>query len=251
MALLREIADFCDRRTRRAEIPDHPDACNGLQVGNAGEVTKIGAAADAALSVFDQASRSGIDFLIVHHGLFWQPLRPLTGSVYEKLRLLIQSGCALYASHLPLDCHPQIGNNALIAQQLGLTVAEWFDPFEGIPIGAIAEFNEDRASLRQALEKLFPGTVRAIEFGSKAPPRVGIESGRAGGCIADLIRGRADTLVTGELPHHFFNTAREEKLNLYLCGHYATETFGVKALAAETAGRFGLPWEFIDTQCPL
>ena len=90
----------------------------------------------------------------------------MTGINYEKVRLLIKDGCALYSSHLPLDCHPEIGNNAIIAQRLGLAVAQWFDEYEGTPIGAIAEFNGDRAALRQSLEKLFPGTVRGVEFGS-------------------------------------------------------------------------------------
>lgn len=250
MPKLSDLVAYCDRRTRRAAFKDSPGACNGLQVANSGRVTKIGAAVDAGLVPFQQAVTAGVDFLLVHHGMFWDMPRPLTGPVYARVATLVRGDCALYSSHLPLDSHPQIGNNALLARQLGLTARRGFLPNEGGPIGRIASSRLTRAALRAKLEKLYP-RVTAIECGSAAPRAVAFCSGSGYGAISALIEEDVDTLVTGELREDVFNRAQEEKLNLYLCGHYATEVHAVQALAAELAAKFRLPWEFIATDNPL
>jgi len=250
MPKLSDLVAYCDRRTRRAAFKDAPGACNGLQVANSGRVTKIGAAVDAGLVPFQQAVTAGVDFLLVHHGMFWDMPRPLTGPVYARVATLVRGDCALYSSHLPLDSHPQIGNNALLARQLGLTARRGFLPNEGGPIGRIASSRLTRAALRAKLEKLYP-RVTAIECGSAAPRAIAFCSGSGYGAISALIEEGVDTLVTGELREDVFNRAQEEKLNLYLCGHYATEVHAVQALAAELAAKFRLPWEFIATDNPL
>src|SRR5580698_8104664 len=135
---LSHLVAYCDRRTRRAQFKDAPGAFNGLQVENDGRVTKIGAAVDAGLVPFRQAVASGVDFLIVHHGMYWDMPRPLTGAIYDRVATLIKGNCALYSNHLPLDAHPEIGNNTLLARQLGLAPTRGFLANPGGDIGAIA-----------------------------------------------------------------------------------------------------------------
>ena len=250
MPTLQDLVSYCDDRTRRSAYKDAPGACNGLQVANRGHITKIGAAVDAGVTPFRQAVAAGVDFLIVHHGMYWDMPRPLTGAAYDRVATLIGGDCALYSSHLPLDGHAELGNNALLARQLGLVADRPFLVRDGESIGRIASRSGPRSALRAQLESLY-GRVIAIEYGSAAPAAVAFCSGSGNSAIPELGPAGVDTLVTGELREEWFNTAQEQKLNLYLCGHYATEVHGVKALAAELAAKFDLPWEFIATDNPL
>jgi len=250
MPQLTDLVAYCDRRTARQAFKDFPGSCNGLQFANQGEVTKIGAAVDAGLVPFQQAIAAGVDFLIVHHGMFWDLPHPPKRPLHPRLLALKRGNCALYSSHLPLDAHPQIGNNALLARQLGLTPKRRFLPLEGRAIGCIAPSRLTRAALRRKLKLLYPRMI-AIEYGSASPRQIAFCSGSGRSAIPELRAAQVDTLVTGELREEHFNRAQEEKLNLYVCGHYATEVHGVKALAAELAKKFRLPWEFIATENPF
>jgi dinuclear metal center YbgI/SA1388 family protein len=250
MARTKDLVAYCDRRTRRSAFKDAPGAFNGLQLANDGRVTRIGAAVDAGLHPFRAAAAAGVDFLIVHHGMFWDMPRALTGPAYERVAELVRGNCALYSSHLPLDAHPAIGNNALIARELGLRRARGFVPNEGGDIGCIARSRLTRAALRARLKARYPRVV-SIEYGAARPAQVAICSGSGNGAVPALLESGSDTLVTGELREEWFNVAQERRLNLYLCGHYATEVHAVRALAAELSGKFGLPWEFIATENPL
>lgn len=249
-ARLEDLVAYCDQRTRRAAFKDAPGAFNGLQVANDGRVTRIGAAVDAGVVPFQQAVAAGVDFLIVHHGMYWDMPRPLTGPAYERVSTLVRGNCALYSNHLPLDAHREIGNNALLARQVGLKPDRPFLVRDGEAIGWVAKSRQTRAALRQRLEKLYPRVI-AIECGSASPRAVAFCSGAGNSAIPELAAAGADTLVTGELREEWFNRAQEEKLNLYLCGHYATEVHAVQALAAELAKKFRLPWQFIATGNPL
>jgi len=248
---LETITQFCDARLGQAEIPDFPGSENGLQIANNGKVTKIGAAVDAGMEPFKKATAARIDYLIVHHGLYWSPPVPLIGSSYQKIKLALDSNLALYGSHLPLDRHPEIGNNAIIAQKLGLCIKSTILPYEGVDIGLLAEGIESRQELRASLENLFPEGIQAIEFGSEHLEEIAVLSGSGHSAAGEILEAGADTLVTGELRQHHFNMAQELGLNLYACGHYATETFGVDALGREVAKEFDLPYQFIETGCPL
>ena len=250
MASLQQLVDYCDKRTRRAAFKDYPGALNGLQVANDGRVTRIGAAVDAGLVPFEQAVESGIDFLILHHGMFWSGAVPLTGPVYGRFAALVRGNCAVYSSHLPLDAHEEIGNNVLLARQLGLKARRPFLFHEGEPIGWIAANRLKRSQLCARLEELYPRVV-AIDCGSALPRQVAFCSGSGNSAVPQLLPAGVDTLITGELREEWFNYAQEHKLNLICCGHYATEVHGVKALAAELARKFRLPWEFIETANPL
>ncbi len=251
MVRLVELVAFCDELTGRATVPDFPGACNGLQLENNGTVRKIGAAVDAGLVPFELAIAQGIDFLIVHHGLFWNPPAAYTGAAYQRLKLAIAHNLAVYSSHLPLDAHPEIGNNRLLADALGLEPLGGFLPHEGVNIGLLARAPASRAELRARLHAEFGGAVTAIECGAEAPARVAILTGSGRSALPHLRAAGTDTLITGELRQEHFNLAQEERLNLYLCGHYATERYGVAALAARAAARFGLPHAFLPTGCPL
>jgi dinuclear metal center YbgI/SA1388 family protein len=250
MPTLQDLVTYCDERTRRSAYKDAPGAFNGLQLANRGRVTKIGAAVDSGVDPFRQAVAAGVDFLIVHHGMYWDMPRPLTGPAYERVATLIGGDCALYSNHLPLDGHAELGNNALLARQLGLVPERPFLVRDGEAIGRIAPYSGSRSGLRAQLESLHPRVI-AIEYGSTEPAAVAFCSGSGNSAIPELLPAGVDTLVTGELREEWFNTAQEQKLNLYLCGHYATEVHGVKALAAELAAKFDLPWEFIATDNPL
>lgn len=251
MANLSDMVSFCDERVKTREIKDFPGAFNGLQFENDGRVTRIGAAVDAGLVPFQMAVERGIDFLIVHHGMFWDPPIPLTGAARRKIALLMEGNCAVYGSHLPLDLHPEIGNNAILAGKIELPVVDWFLEYEGRPVGAVAGGPIDRKVLSARLKERFPNSFRAIEFGSTRPERVGILTGSGQSAVGELKKAGLDTLVTGELKQNVYNLAQEQNLNLYLCGHYHTEIPGVCALAREAAARFDLPWEFLPTGCPL
>lgn len=247
---LHDLVSHADTRTRRSAFKDAPGAFNGLQVANDGRVTKIGAAVDAGLVPFQKAVAAGVDFLIVHHGMFWDMPRPLTGPVYERIATLVRGNCALYSNHLPLDGHPQIGNNALLAKQLGLKPTRPFLVRDGEAVGCIAKAKFNRAALRSKLESLYSRVI-GLEYGSSAPGEIAFCSGSGNSAVPQLAPEGLDTLVTGELREEWFNVAQEQRLNLYLCGHYATEVHAVKALAAELAKKFRLPWEFIATENPL
>lgn len=250
MPTLSDLVTYCDTRTRRSAYKDAPGAFNGLQLANDGRVTKIGAAVDAGVVPFQKAVAAGIDFLVVHHGMYWDMPRPLTGPAYERVSTLVHGNCALYSNHLPLDGHPEIGNNALLARQLGLKPSRPFMLREGEAIGCIAKSKLTRSMIRTRLEEQYLHVV-AIEYGMERPANIAFCSGSGYSAMAELGPAKVDTLITGELREECFNRAQEEKLNLYLCGHYATEVHGVKALAAELSKKFKLPWEFIETENPF
>lgn len=248
---LDSVIKFCNDRIDVNKIKDFPGAWNGLQVENNGGITKIGAAVDAGLFPFQIATEKEIDFLIVHHGLFWSPPTPLTGASYEKIKHCIDHNLAVYSAHLPLDCHSEIGNNAILAKRLNLEECDGFLDFEGNKIGLLTDCNFSREDLKTRLQQEFPSGIQSIEFGSKHPTKIGILSGSGQSAVDQILNVGADTLITGELKQQHFNYAQEKGLNLYVCGHYATETFGVEALAKEAAEKFNLPYEFVDTSCPL
>ena len=246
----RELAKFCDLITRRKVIGDYPDARNGLQYQGSRKIKRIGAAVDAGTEVFEQARKQGVDLLIVHHGIHWRPSLPARSILATRKTALKRLNLSLYSSHLPLDAHPFIGNNAIIAKRLGLEVDQWFLDFEGTPIACLCK-GIPRNKLTTRLRKEYPDSFKAIEFGSAKPRRIAILSGSGRSALPELAKLGCDTLVTGELREEHFNEAHEQGWNLYPCGHYATETWGVKALAEAAARRFEIDWTFVGTNNPL
>ena len=248
MARLDAIVSYLNDYLRIAEIGDSENALNGLQIENNGRVTKIGAAVDASTRTLREAGKRKINFLIVHHGLFWSGLQPVTRAFHGQIKLAFQKNIALYGAHIPLDLHPVVGNNALLARALGLRATTPFLEYKGQPIGVKSSDSLAREELVRRLEKALAGPVKAFLCGPKKTGTIGVVTGAAGSEIHTIAREGIDTYITGEAPHWAAVAAEELGINLLLGGHYATETFGVKALAAQVARRFKVRWEFID--CP-
>jgi len=248
MPSLSEIVSYTDRFLRIRDVGDWDNALNGLQIENSGRVTRIGAAVDVSRRVLTEAGKKNVDFLIVHHGLFWPGLQPVTRLLCRQLQLAFETDLALYSAHLPLDVHPKVGNNAQLVAALGLKSAQPFLEEKGQPVGLKVRASLPRSELVRKLQKALNGPVKVFDFGPKRTRAIGIVTGAAGSEIYRVVDEEIDTFITGEAPHWAAVAAEEIGVNLLLGGHYATEVFGVRALAAHLSKRFRVPWEFID--CP-
>lgn len=245
---LNHLTELLNTTLRVRELPDYSNAVNGLQLANRkGEVTKVVAAVDATLPVVKKAIAAGADLLIVHHGMFWSGLQPWTGAAFERMSLALENNLAIYSVHLPLDVHPQLGNNAQIAKAMQLTPSGGFLDYKGMSVGVTCEaelpLEEITARFTNALEG---GRVHVCAGGPKTSRKIGISSGGSGSEVAAAAKAGVDTFITGEGPHWSYTLAEELGINVLYGGHYATETFGVKALAQHLQEQFGLPWEFVD-----
>jgi dinuclear metal center YbgI/SA1388 family protein len=184
--------------------------------------------------------------LIVHHGLFWSRAHPWTGKKYELLRLLLDHDLAVYSSHLPLDLHPKLGNNAQLCTALGLKPGPPFFESHGQCVGLTTTAALTRTELERRLERVLGVKLKPIPGGTTVCRRIGIITGGAGSELAAVAKAGLDTFITGEGPHWTYALAEELSLNVFYGGHYATETFGVKALAAHLSKKFRVPWVFLD-----
>jgi len=243
---LATVTAYCDKTLRTAAVGDYDGAVNGLQVANRGEVSRIAATVDASLPTIKLAIAAGADLLIVHHGLFWSNRQPWTGKNYELLQLLIENNLAIYSSHLPLDVHPRLGNNAQLCALLGLKKLKPFFPSHGQDIGFQSVAKLSRTDLVQKFEKAIGNRAKLISAGPEICRRIGVVTGGAGSELKIAVDAGVDTFITGEGPHWTYALAEELGVNLLYGGHYATETFGVKALASDLSRKFKLPWAFLD-----
>jgi len=246
MASLTEITEFLDGELNISAIADYPGAVNGLQLANDGRVTRIVAAVDASLPVIEAAATGGPGLVVVHHGMFWQGAQPVTGAFYRKLKTAMEAGLAVYSSHLPLDVHPRWGNNILLAKAIGLIDPQPFFERNGLCLGLRGSWAGTRDDLASSLRLALGGAVHVCPGGPQAIATVGVITGGAGGEVAQVAAAGVDSFVTGEGPHWSYPLAEELGVNLFYGGHYATETFGVKALAEVLAREFQLPWSFLD-----
>jgi dinuclear metal center YbgI/SA1388 family protein len=254
---LPELVRYLDDYLRVREIPDERNAVNGLQVENAGSVGSIVAAVDASQATIDaliaDLDRDGPPpILLVHHGLFWDGNVPLTSRRYRRVKALLEHDVPLYSAHIPLDLHPEVGNNVVLAERLGLAVEGWFGDYKGVPIGVwghapsrLVPRDALVADVNHALGTHEQG-ARLIAGGPERVARVGIISGGAGSMIAAARDAGLDTFITGEGAHYTYFDAMEWGINVIFAGHYATETLGVQALASHLAERFDLEWDFHD-----
>lgn len=243
---LTDLVAYLDDYLRIADVPDEEQALNGLQVENRGTVTNLAVAVDACQATIDRAGELGADALIVHHGLFWAGLEPVTGRHARRLRALWEHDVALYAAHAPLDVHPEVGNNAVLGRDLGLEAPTRFGEYRGALIGVAGAWRGRRDDLVGRLGELFGAAPHVIPGGPEAVARVGIITGGGGSMIRQARDAGVDTYITGEGAHYTHFDAEEWGINVIYAGHYATETVGVKALAAHLHERFTLPWQFID-----
>jgi dinuclear metal center YbgI/SA1388 family protein len=248
MPSLFEIVSYTDRYLRIRDVGDWDNALNGLQIENSGRVTRIGGAVDVSTRVLTEAAKQDVDLLIVHHGLFWPGLQPVRGVLHQQLRIAFENDIALYSAHLPLDIHARVGNNAQLVAALGLKSAQPFLEEKGQLVGLKSRASLPRSELVRKLQKALSGPVKVFGFGPKQTRAIGVVTGAAGSEIYRVADEEIDTFITGEAPHWAAVAAEELGMNLLLGGHYATEVFGVRALAAHLSKRFRVRWEFID--CP-
>lgn len=250
-AALDAIVAHLDTTLRTSEIPDYGGALNGLQVANAGAVSRVAAAVDYSSAAIEGAIAAGASLLLVHHGMFWNGAQPFVGPAYERMRRLLAHDLAVYGSHLPLDVHPTLGNNARLAARLGLAPSGGFLRYKTIEVGLSGESDVDTAELAARAATFAAGyghtTVHTPIAPGRRTRRWGMCTG--GGASIDSLREASerglDTLIVGEGPHHTAVEAVERGIVVVYAGHYATETLGVQALGEELERTFGVPWSFV------
>ncbi len=247
MPRLNTLVTSADDWLSTSAVPDYSGAVNGLQLQNDGSVTKIAAAVDACLPVIEKAVEAEADLLVVHHGLFWNGAKPYTGATYQKLKLAMDNNLAIYSSHIPLDVHPTLGNNACLARALDWVAPEPFFDWKGISLGLRQDVDLSRDDLFSKIEEATGAPAHHCPGGPEQVKKIGLITGGAGSEVFSLAETGIDTFITGEGPHWSYTAAEELGLNVIYAGHYATETFGVKALAEKWCEEIsGLEWLFID-----
>ena len=251
MPPLERLARFLDDTLDIANAPDYPDALNGIQLANLGDIERIACAVDLSTSAVEGALAAGAKLLIVHHGMFWGGASPIVGARHRRLWSLITHDVAVYAAHLPLDVHPTFGNNALLARHLGLHPSGGFVRFQTIDVGLSGESEVPTSTLAAVMSALaveHGGQLIATPFDAgRVTRRWGICTG-AGASSSTLKEAQErglDTLIVGEGPHHTAVEARELGIVVLYGGHYATETLGVRAIADAVATEFGLTSTFV------
>jgi dinuclear metal center YbgI/SA1388 family protein len=257
MAELSAIVRYLDAELRTPDVPDYDAALNGLQLGNSGPVARVAAAVDFSADTVAGAIRERANLLIVHHGMFWRGPHALTGLAYERLRSAIVGDLAVYASHIPLDLHPDMGNNALLARELRLESDGTFGRYRGIEIGVTGSSNLLTTEL---LERIRAFSARYSTTAVNTPVREGHTTRRwaiitgAGASAETLSEARqrgVDTFIVGEGTHHTAVEAIEHGMVVVYAGHYATETLGVRALAARLSERFDVSSAFVNVPTGL
>jgi len=257
MPSLETLAEFLDGTLDVASIPDYPNAINGIQLANVGDITRVATAVDFSTRSIDGAIDAGAKLLVVHHGMFWGGPQPITGHRHRRLWSLITHDVAVYAAHLPLDVHAMLGNNALLAKRLGLAPSSGFARYQTIDVGLAGDSDIPTHTLAERAELLAGecgGRLVATPFDSDRVTRrwgVCTGAGADSSTLREAVARGIDTLIVGEGPHHTAVDARELGIVILYAGHYATETLGVRALGEALAEHFGLSSTFIDTPTGL
>jgi dinuclear metal center YbgI/SA1388 family protein len=254
---LSQIAHELDALLHTDGFPDYAQALNGVQVENHTDIVKVAAAVDLRERTIASAAKQGANLLLVHHGLFWGGLQPLRGSHFRRIHALLTSGIALYSSHLPLDAHPEVGNNVLLARELGLIPRAGFARYQTIDIGVRGESDVPTADLIAAADVIARRWGGAVRSSPSGPDRITKSwaictgAGASVETLREAVEHDVDTLIVGEGPHWTAVDADELGIVIIYAGHYATETFGIRALADHVARTFDLPAVFIDVPTGL
>lgn len=243
---LNELCTYLDEYLRIAEIADYGP--QGLQIETDNStVQKIALAVDSAPAVIQAAADWGADMLLVHHGILWGGPQKIAGPFGERVRCCMRSGVNLYAAHLPLDAHPEVGNNAILAKMLGLDDLTWWGAMKGTPLGVCGDINP--SLLKDVIAKLDANLntqSRLLKHGPSTVRRIAIMSGGGAGEVEEAAAMGADTYITGETSHSQYWLASDFGLNVIFSGHYATETVGVQALGDHLVEKFGVETRFFD-----
>lgn len=255
--LLAPIASFLDDLLQVGATPDYPPALNGVQVAHRGPVRRVAAAVDCSLRTIELAAADGASLLIVHHGLFWNGLQPITNAHEARIRALFDADMALYSAHLPLDAHSVFGNSLLLSKELGLTATGGFAKYQHIHCGIRGDDEVDTIALiervRDWATPLGHHTVASFVPNDHRTRKWAICSGS--GAQAETLReayaAGIDTLIVGEGAHWSAIDAEEHGLVIVYAGHYATETLGVRAITRHIGETFDLPWTFVHAPTGL
>ncbi|ACS32776.1 Nif3-like dinuclear metal center hexameric protein [Thermococcus gammatolerans] len=241
-----ELVAFLDEYLQISAYPDK--SSNGLQVEGKEEVNRVAFAVDTTLRTIERAVNGKADMLVVHHGMIWGGLNYITGIHYKRLKALIENGLNLYVAHLPLDAHPEVGNNVGLLRLLDLEPKGPFGEYKSLSIGFYGEFEEPQPieKVAQIIAEKLDTTVRTYEFGRRVIKTVGAISGAGAFALEEAYRKGIDLLITGEFGHADYLTAIDLPQSVLVAGHYKTETLGVKALMELIRERFGLDVFFID-----
>lgn len=243
------------RKYLKPELFDSGDpSMNGLQVDNDGaDISRVAFAVDACAETIARAAQAGAGMLFVHHGLFWGEPLAVAGAHYRRVKGLLDGNIALYASHLPLDAHPASGNNSGIAKAIGLASLEPFGEWHGVSIGWKGSFPES-VSLDTVLARLFPDGKKAphvLPFGPKAIRTAAIVSGGGADEVSQAIEQGIDLFITGEIGHEQYHESLENRISVIAGGHYQTETFGIRLVAAQLANETGIDTVLLDVPTGL
>jgi len=251
------IAEQLDALLHTAEIPDYPAALNGLQFANRGDVRRVATAVDFSSHTVRQAVAAQAQMLLVHHGMFWGGLQPVTGLTYARYVDLVSHDLAVYSTHLPLDMHPELGNNALLARRLGLEPSEGFARYKTVDVGLSGTADMETESVVKRARELAReagGEVVVTPFGSNRRTRhwaICTGAGADSDTLHEAAERGIDTMIVGEGPHHTAVQARDMGIVVVYAGHYATETLGIRALGDYVAREFGVEAEFLHAPTGL
>jgi dinuclear metal center YbgI/SA1388 family protein len=252
-ARLADIVQELDGLLRPERFADY--CPNGLQVPGCELIETVASGVSAQVELFERARGEGAQLVLAHHGLFWGVgPGPIDAALARRLRVLFEADMSLLAYHLPLDAHPQVGNNALLARGLGGERLEPFARHRGEPIGCLAELPGGGMSIAELLRRVQDATSReplAFDYGPSLVRRIGIVTGAAADHFEEAIAAGADAFLTGEPAERVMAQAREAGVHFIAAGHYATETFGVRALGELLAERFGVRHVFLDIPNPI
>jgi len=245
MVKIEELTNYLDNLLKIKEIKD--ESLNGLVVENKGRVSKVALAVDASLETFKRAKGAGADFLFVHHGLWWGRCLPLRGAIFQKIKFLIENDIALYTAHLPLDLHPEFGNNSQLVKMLEWTVRGGFGKYGDLILGKEVFFNppQKREELVGEIKDKLGIKPLLWDFGPLKIKRLGCVCGGAINLLPEAVEKGLDAYITGEPKHSYYWMAKEEKINVIFLGHYLSETLGVKAIGKDIEDKFGLEVEFL------
>lgn len=252
-----ELAAYADELLESSSCPDYPNALNGLQMTARSPVRAISAAVDFSSRTIEKSFEANANFLIVHHGMFWPGLEPITGVHYRRIRSLIEHDLAVYSSHLPLDRHASLGNNALLAREVGLEPSGSFARYDDISIGVSGSADTKTVDLVKRVRtfaRTHGSDVRTtpIDDGQRTGRwAICTGAGASSETLHEAVTMGIDTLIVGEGAHWTAVSAEEHGLTIIYAGHYATETLGVQALARHLGEKFKLPWSFIDAPTGL
>ena len=248
------LQELCEYLNRLLDCGSYTDACkNGCQVEGSAKIKTIATAVSASLATIEEAVKLKIDALIVHHGLFWNSDgHAITGAKREKLRLLLENDISLLAYHLPLDAHPQIGNNWKAAQEMGWSELEPFGFYNGKLIGVKGKIKSmHRTDFKLKLEEYYQHTAHDALGGKETIATAALISGGAYRSLSEAAAQGLDCFITGNFDEPAWNQAFEDKINFFALGHSATEKIGPKALGNHLADQFKLSSTFINNQNPF